>query len=510
MSERNLHQRKKIHAPVKQTAIVIFICLILLLAAGTAAAALHFSAGHTSPYGDIVRKNDGKMAADLDRLSEETYESVLISMHSAEPFSEEDFALFRGLDTVVASHTLMNTGELSEYLDCILSSGNDISCVYLCLDPGLLWINALGKMNCWQHSLTSGLYSYIDANPGISFEILLPYPYISFWLGFRQEDLDTLLNVYRTLVNELSAYPNAKTFFPGVEEWLMINPDNYELSLFDANEIVTRKLFLYTFCDCNYLITPQNLESFLNTLLFTVERERNTPTHYPDLSDWCIVFLGDSVLGNSTGSISGSGYVSGLSGALSCNLAVNGATGVFRTENGSDFPNIVDRILAENITAKDGKNVFVPAGTTAEDLSYQKLCFVINYGFNDYYSGAPVDDPENPGNTSSYKGSLQTGISRLQTVFPDAHYIIMSPTHTALFNGGRDINSEAGSVLPTYVEAARELAAEMDLFFLDHYNNFVVTEENMDYYLPDGTHPNERGSLAIAVSLIYFMEENMK
>lgn len=510
MSERSLHQRKKHHAPMKQSAAAALICLILLLAAGIAAAAFHFSADHASPYSGGVRKNDGKMNADLDRLSTETYESVLLSMHSAEPFSEEDFAFFRGLDTVVASHTLMNTGELSEYLDCILRSGNSISHVFLCLDPGLLWINALGKMDCWQYSLTSGLYSYIDANPGISFEILLPYPCINFWTRFQQENLDALLDTYRTFISELSAYPNAKTFFPGAEEWLMINPGNYDLSLFDANMIVTRKLFLYTFCDGNYLITPQNQESFLNALLFTVERERDTPTHWPDLSDWCIVFLGDSVLGNFTGSISGPGYVSGLSGALSCNLAVGGTTGVFRAENGSDFPNIVDRILAENTAVKNGKSMFVPDGSSVEDLSYKKLCFVINYGFNDYFTGAPVEDPVNPGNTASYKGSLQTGISRLQAAFPDAHIIIMSPTHTALFNGGTDINSETGSELPAYVEAARELAAEMDLSFLDHYNHFVVTEETMDYYLSDGTHPNERGHLAIARSLIYFIEENMK
>lgn len=504
MSEQHSHMRKKSHAPGKQTVITVLICFILLSAA---AAAIRFSTVYNSSGRDILRKNDGKMEADLSRLSGDTYESVLISMHSTEPFREEDFAFFRGLDTVIASHTLLNTRELSEYLDCILRSENDISCIYLCLDPELLWINALGRMDNWQRSLTADLYSCINANPGISFEILLPYPYISYWLSFQQEDLDTLLSVYCTLVNELSAYPNTKTFFPGVEEWMMINPGNYDISFFDANEIVTQKLFLYTFCDSVYRITPENEEFFLDTLLSTVERERNTPTQYPDLSDWCIVFLGDSVLGNFSGSFSIPGYVSDLSGALSCNLAVGGTTGVFRYENGSDFLNIVDGILAANTAVQNGNNVFVPAGTTPEDFSYKKLCFIINYGFNDYFIGAPVDAP---GNTASYKGSLRTGISRLKAVFPDADYILMSPTHTALFGSGTEINSEAGSVFPSYIEAAEELAAETDLYFLNHYDNFVVTEETMDIYLSDGTHPNERGRLAIAVSLMYFIEENVK
>lgn len=483
---------------------------ILLPVTVAVVAAVCFILRFVSVPGDNKRIDDGRMEADLERLSGETYDSILISMHSSEPFSEEDFASFRGLNTVVASHTLMNTEELSEYLDCTLGSGNTLSNVYLCLDPELLWINALKKTKNWERGLTAGLYSYINDNPGISFEILLPYPHISYWLKFKQEDLDTLLSVYLTLINELSAYPNVKIFFPGVEEWLIINPDNYGISFFDANEIVTNKLFLYTFCDSVYRITPENETLFLDTLLSVVERERNTPTHYPDLSDWCIVFLGDSVLGNYTGSFSIPGYVSGLSHALSCNFAVGGATATFRSENGKDFPNIIDRILTGHTTVQNDHNVFVSGETDAEDPSGKKLCFVINYGINDYFTGAPVEDPQNPGNITSYKGSLRTGISRLQTVFPDARYIIMSPTHIAYFSNGTETGSEAGDIFPAYIEAAQELAAEMNLYFLDNYYDFVVTEENLDVYLSDGCHPNEKGRLAIAVSLMHFIEENVK
>lgn len=508
-SYRNPDRRPSGNMPGR-AAVLSLICLILLLAAGAVAAVFRFSARGASAYRDNIRKNDGKMEADLERLSADTYDSVLISMHSAEPFSEEDFAFYRGLDTAVASHTLMNTVELSAYLDCILQSGNNLTNIYLCLDPELLWINALGRSENWERILTAGLYSYINANPGISFEILLPYPFISYWMEFEEEDLHTLISLYRTLINELSAYPNVKAFFPGAEEWLIISPGNYDISIFDANEIVTNKLFLYTFCDSSYRITPENEAVLLNTLLYTVNREKETPTHYPDLSDWCIVFLGDSVLGNFPGSFAISGYVSDLSGALSCNFAIGGTTGTFRFENGSDFPNILDRILTENVALYNGQNVFVPDGADPEELSSKKLCFVINYGFNDYFSGLPVEDPENPENITSYKGSLRTGIRRLQAVFPDADYIVMSPTHTAHFSNGMEIMSEVGSILPAYIEADRELASEMNLYFMDNYNDSVVTEENLEVYLSDGCHPNEKGRLAIAVSLMYFIEKNMK
>lgn len=513
MSVRNSHRHIKHHDTKNSTRRIArsaFICFMLLLAAAAIAAGVRIAAGHASPSNDNIRKNDGKMEADLNRLSSEAYEAVLISMHSSAPFKEEDFAFFRGLETVVASHTLMNTVELAQYLDCILHSGNSISTIYLCLDPELLWINALGKTENWECILMAGLYSYINANPGISFEILLPYPHISYWLEFEEEDLNALVSLYRTLVYELSAYPNAKAFFPGTEEWLIISPGNYDNSVFDANEIVTNKLFMYTFCDYAYQITPENEGVLLNILLYTVNREKSTPTQYPDLSDWCIVFLGDSVLGNFPGSFAISGYVSDLSGALSCNFAVGGTCASFQFENGNDFLNILDRILTENVTVENGKNMFVPDGAVPEELSYKRLCFVMNYGFNDYFGGHPVEYPENPDNITSYKGSMRAGIRRLQAVFPDADYIVMSPTHTSHFNNGMEIMSEAGSILPAYVEAGREITEEMGLYFLDNYNNSVVTEENMDVYLADGCHPNEKGRLAIAVILMDFIEENVK
>ena len=68
-----------------------------------------------------------QMKEDLNRLSQETYDSALISMHSAKSFREEDFAYYLALNTVITSHAVKNTKELSQYLDCILESGNDRS-----------------------------------------------------------------------------------------------------------------------------------------------------------------------------------------------------------------------------------------------------------------------------------------------------------------------------------------------------------------------------------------------
>ena len=49
----------------------------------------------------------------------------------------------------------------------------------------------------------------------------------------------------------------------------------------------------------------------------------------------------------------------------------------------------------------------------------------------------------------------------------------------------------------------------MNLFFIDNYNDFVITQDNLWDYLSDGYHPNEKGRLAIAANIMYFMEENL-
>lgn len=445
---------------------------------------------------------------DLARLSAESYESALLSMHSTESFKEEDFAYFRGLKTVVTSHSLRNTEELSQYLNCILSSKNTVSNLYFCLDPELLWDSVDQKADKWEKALSRNFYAYIKEYPQISFEVLLPYPCIDYWLQLKEKDFDTLLILYHNLVNELSVFPNVKIFFPGCEEWLTVNPDNYTNPPFDANEVITNKIFLYTFCDSNYQITPSNEDFFWNSLRQTVAREKSSPTHYPDLSDWCFVFFGDSVLGNFPGSFSIPGYVSGLSGALVYNYAVGGTSAASRFE-GKDFSETFSSFIAENITASESGNTFTPHGIVIDDLKDRKLCFIFNYGFNDYFSGVPVKNPEDPYDETSFQGSLRTCISVLQTFLPDAHYIIMSPTHTMLFGNGLEITSPKGDVLSAYVEAGRELAEEMDLYFLDNYNHSAVTEETLETYLPDGTHPNEAGRLVLAKELMYFIEKEL-
>ena len=404
MSKQNIGRETNRKCRFQKKALIgILAAAIPVLAA---VFGIYLSLNGKTPFSSLnPQADDGFMESDLARLSQENYESVLLSMHSAESFSEEDFAYYRGLDTLVASHAVLNTAELSQYLDSILSSGNTVTNLYLCLDPELLWTACGQKEEQWNTRLEAGLYSYIEANPDIFFEILLPYPYIDYWLELEERKLDTLLTVYHTLVAQLCAYANTRVFFPGFEYWIMVNPDNYSDLLFDANEIITQKIFLYTFCDGVYQITPDNEDSFWNSLRETIAREKNTPSGYPDLSRWHLVFFGDSGLANYPGSFSIPGYMAGLSDITFDNYAVGGTCAAFA------FPNAVNTFLSEK--CGDQKQPWPDAG--------KKLCFLISYGINDYFTGGSIDNPLDPLDAGTYKGSLRSGISRLLEAFPDPH-----------------------------------------------------------------------------------------
>lgn len=490
----------------KNPAVLIAAAAGILLAAALAAFILHQGSQTTSPV-PVLQEDDGKMAEDLLRLSAETYSAALLSMHSTANFKEEAFLRYRGLDTLVAAHAIRSTGELSQYLECILSSGNPVSDLYICPDPELLWAAAGETAKVWKDSLKQDFCSYIEAHPQIAFSLLLPYPCLDYWLESETAELDTALTLYHNLINELRVYPNVRIFFPGAQEWLILNPDNYTDTCFDTNEVITESLLCHVFCDGDYAVTPENEADIWQSLRETIAREKASPTRHADLSDYCLVFFGDSVLGNYPGSFSIPGYITGLSDASSFNFAVSGTSASsMETVSRPDFPDIIGDFLAENTAPAENGCQFTPESTSPEELEGRKLCFLISYGFNDYFDGATVENPLDPYDIHSFKGGLRTCIARLQEAFPDAAYILMTPTRTSAFDFGTDRRSENGGCFLDYINAVKEIAAETGACLIDNYTAFTITEENLDTYLADGIHPNETGRLTIACRIIDFIE----
>ena len=121
---------------------------------------------------------------------------------------------------------------------------------------------------------------------------------------------------------------------------------------------------------------------------------------------------------------------------------------------------------------------------------------------NDYFKGVAVENPEDPYDITTYTGSLRSCLNDYMTLFPDAEFIIMTPTFTEYFSYGTEHNSEIGGSLTDYVDAANTLAEELNILCLDNYQGRGVNESNVWDYTADGCHPNVEGRIAIARQII--------
>lgn len=434
---------------------------------------------------------------DLKRFSQESYDSVFLSMHSPSGYTPESFETYLALNTAVSSYEIQSMDELQCYLEKIFSSGNTINTVFLLLDPDMVW-NSCGKDHASRDAaLQNGLFSFVSAHPDTVFKILLPHPSLNYWLGVEQPALEDTLAVYSHFIEDSYEYTNTLTYYMGFEKWLLVNPDNY-VSDFDVNDIIAKKIFLTCFCDGINQITPINGPVLFDMFRELITAERTAPTVYPDLSDHCFIFFGDSTMAYGEGTVTTPGYVTGLSGAATYNYAVGGASA-------KHFPDAMSRFLSEScVQEEDGTYRFSPEDV---DISNKKLCFFLLYGTNDFFGGRAVDNPNDPYNTETYAGALRNNLKQYMPLFPDAKFIILTPYFTSYFLNGTEPQSEIGGALTDYVDAAVSVAQELGVPCMDNYHGLGINESNVDYYTADGCHPNENGRLLMAEHIISFIEK---
>ncbi len=472
---------------VKKKILLSLSATVVLLAVGFLLYTI-FSADHTTEL-------TPEMEQDITQLTTAEYNSIFCSMYSIEHFAQEDFATYRGYNTLKLDTLLHNTADIERYLSSAFHSGNPIEGIYLGLDPA--------EMENISSNILHHITPYVLTHSEVTFEVLLPAPSLAYWLSQSEEDAETLLTSYEAIVRALAPHNNVILYFMGQEEWLIANPANYTGDCV-TNEILSRKMFLYTFCDHKYQINGDNVTAQLDTLKSLIQRERNTPTQYPDLSQWDMVFFGDSIIGNYVGSFSVPGVVNGLSGARTYNCGKGGIPASVFPDSILSFPGSVDCFIAQDTSQVPGGAPFQAALTEYVNTSHDnhKLCFVISFGLNDYFLGQKVDNPEDSCDETSYAGALRLGISKLQEQYPHATILLMAPTFTSYFSNGTEVTSEKGGVLTEYVDAALQVANEMNVLFLNNYTDLGIDASNAGILLADGIHPTETGRYMLGIQII--------
>ncbi|MCM1568052.1 MAG: SGNH/GDSL hydrolase family protein [Roseburia sp.] len=447
--------------------------------------------------------------ADIQRLSTESYHAFFTSMYPIHDYDPQDFITYRGIQTLKLDAEFSDLHALKDYFDTAFASPNDIEVIYLGLDPAALWDACLHQEKLWKRQLAY-LLERMTSHADTTFEIMLPYPSLSYWTSLSKEDLDETLTLYQALGDAVSQRSNALVHFIGAEEWLIANPGNYLEEFSSVNPKLTHKLMLLNFCDRDYLMTGNALSQKLADLRALAEAEKSSPTVYADLSDWYFVFLGDSVMAYDTGSSSIPGVVCGLSGADAANLSQGGSPATADPAAMISLERMIDALEKRNPEAYEEVSDFHEglekylSDWEDSSLENRRLCFVICLGLNDYFGAHPVDNPAAPDSAKSYGGALRNGVRRLKKLAPDAGILIMAPSYTDAFSGGTEIAGVDGGILTDYVETALAVSREMQVECANIYADSGINAQTHSLYLADGVHPNEDGRFLLGKFLVDF------
>lgn len=449
------------------------------------------------------------MREDLQKIASEEYQAVYLSMYEPDAFSEETFHYYIGTEAVKCTYRSRSFSDVSKYLDAAFASGNEITRVYLGLDSLKLWNSCYRNMEVWNRTLEEKIAPYIASHPDTKFKIIFSHPSLEYWAKISPEKRSLFAATCQTLTGYFYKFPNVFTYFPGGEEWVISNPDNYSNSQ-ETTDAMEQHLFLMAQADA-FQITPDNSASIFHEFENTVNAYLSSPNQYPNLSDWSIVFFGDSIMGNYEGSLSIPGVISGLSNAHTYNCATGGTHASVKSADILSFPNAAELFIRQEPSLIPGDSPY-PASLDnylREFSPDRKLCFVIHYGLNDYFGGYKPENTEAPYDPTTYSGALRTGIKTLQEAYPDALIIVDTPNFITTFDNGTSPTGEKGHVLTDYVDAALKVSVEMNVLCFDTYTALGIDEANAHDYLADQCHLNEKGRFLFGTTFLHFMKNTI-
>lgn len=439
----------------------------------------------------------------LSALKSGEYEAVFLSMYSLEHYEEEDFGTYRGLTTLKVEPELCNAMELLGVLEELFSGGTSPERIYLGIDPvkleqHLAWEEELS----WQETIAA----LIQGHEEVQWELLLSYPSLAEWQLLSEAEQQQALASYGRAMDALAPLENLLLFYIGGQEWLICNQSNYTGEGV-LNASVTHNMLLNVFCDRNYLVTEDNREEMLEELAESLDVWRTkSPCEKKGEGD-TLVFLGDSIIGNYTDSLSVPGVVENYTGARCINCGYGGIC----LSAGS-----MEIVGADVVSALcNGNQIAIPEGIPAlsgiRELRQSgavngRLVFFLNYGINDYLLGHPVESDDRYDMTA-YAGAMRTVIEQLQEAYPGAEIVVMTPSFIRYNANGTQATGDMGGILTEYVEAAVDVAQEYGLSYINNYAYMEAYAEKENVLTADGIHPNEKGRFRIGVGVCELLND---
>ena len=220
-----------------------------------------------------------------------------------------------------------------------------------------------------------------------------------------------------------------------------------------------------------------------------------------------IVVFGDSIWNAARGKDGISEHIQEATGATVYNCAIGGTTAAV----------VGDDISFDNWTSNSFNGMLyvarklMPAEQILEEgevvrdiikqVDFNETDYVfIAYGLNDFFSDVSIY-PKEYNELTNYVGALRNGIGHLKLNYPHLQIVVVSPTYTKMFEGEKQF--EIGD----YVEAARGVAEELEVEFLDMFHVLGNNAESRTEHLGDGVHMSAEGRKVYADAVVWFLNE---
>ena len=430
------------------------------------------------------------------RLASEKYDSFYYSFLGSTIEDAGKFPTFFGNTPIFITPSDIEYEDTNVLLDMAVAK-DGLKYAFFEIDP-VTFIKGDGKEEFEYFNKMIEKYS------DVSFYAILSYPSVSYWKSLSEDERKQTLDDYESCIATLTHNDNLSMYWPGNNKWLIESPDNY-INEVPASDVALNLLILTT-CNLKYSVDKKSFADEKDVLLEIVKED----VKYPDLSGKEIVFFGDSIMGNYHGPLSIPGESASLSGADTYNLGVGGTCAI------RDFNKLVDAFLGSGSLSDIEDKDFLSELERFENEhdENKELYFIVNYGVNDYFMGVPAHvntgAPYSEYAYDSYEASMTDGIIKLQSTYPNAKIIILSPIYTNYFEAGERIMSDVGAPLQTYRDMGKFISEKLGTEWIDSLNLIEINEDNYETYLIDEVHPNFDGIYLISDSIIRFIAGEKK
>lgn len=246
-----------------------------------------------------------------------------------------------------------------------------------------------------------------------------------------------------------------------------------------------------------------------------------------------IIFFGDSIIGNVRDETSVTAMLEQNLNVSVYNGAFGGTTMAKREvwDEAADMTNSISMAeLAKALAVKDFsvQNAGITVCTLMDyfpetaygfsEINPEEIQLIfIEQGVNDYMTGIPLDNDENPMDVYSFGGALRTTLELLQASYPDVRIILCTPAFCWPEGNDvdcREINYGYG-ILEEYVNLELEIAESYNVEVIDNYHIFIDGSFGMDLRewhdcTEDGIHPNRKGREVIARAIAEYVRTHIE